>query len=101
MCWDQRHDRYAQVAQTLLVLRMAWRKQEAAVLENAVVVAFVDVADMAVAHLMVGESHSLPHFRFAVLLPVLLVKMVVSKCGNVLVEEGRACGGHLSDVLER
>ena len=96
MCWDQRHDRYAQVAQTLLVLRMAWRKQEA-----AVVFAFVDVADMALAHLMVDGSHSLPHFRFAVLLPALLVKRVVSKCGNVLVEEGRACGSHLSDVLER
>ena len=85
----------------MLVLRMAWRRQEAAVLESAVMVAFVDVADMAVAHLIVGGSHSLPHFHSVVLLPVLLVKRVVSKCGNVLVEEGRACGGHLSDVLER
>jgi len=100
MCWSQEHWHCARVARTLWVPRMAWRKQEAAVLKSAVVLAFADVIEMTVAHSLLGGNHSLPHLHSAVLLTVLLVKEVVLKSGNVPVEEGHGENVHLCDVLE-
>jgi len=78
---------------------MALRKQEAAVPESAVALAFVDVVDKGQAQSVVGGSHSLRHFHSAVLLTVLLVTTVVSKFGNVPVEEDHDENVHWSDVL--